>query len=86
MTGDIIANSAITDVLVIIISNSDQLYCLIPRQSNTLYFEDTLTGVSGGEYSVSLFVVEENGLPFSGAAAWPQLVTVTMSKLDITLL
>ena len=82
MTGEIIANSALTGVLVIIISNSEQIYRLIPRQFNELYFEATLAGVAGGEYSVSLFVVEENELPFSGAASWPQLVSVRASKLN----
>ena len=83
MTGDIIANSSVTGVLVIVISNSEQLYRLIPRQFNDLYFEDTLTSVAGGEYSVSLFVVEENELPFNGIASWPKFVAVTMSKLNI---
>ena len=83
VTGDIIANSAVTGVLVIVISNFKQLYHLIPRRSDGLYFEDTVIGVAGGDNSVSLFVVEEDELLINGAASWPQLVSVRTSKFNI---
>ena len=40
-----------------------------------------VTDLLGGNYSISVFVVEENGLPFERVATSPKLVTVETSKI-----
>ena len=40
-----------------------------------------VVGLLGGNYSMSLFVVEENGLPFERVATSPKHVAVESSKI-----
>ena len=41
----------------------------------------SVPGLASGEYGISVFVVEENGLPFERVATSPKLVTVETSKI-----
>ena len=43
----------------------------------------TVTGLSAGQYSVSVFVLEDNGLPFNRSASAPKNITVQNGKGQI---
>ena len=76
MTGDFINGSIATGVLAVIVAESEIFYHLVERGSNEQQFADTIQGVVGGEHSISFFVVEESGLPFSRTASMPTVVAV----------
>ena len=82
MTGDFINGSTATGVLAVFVdfSISEIFYHLIKRGDNEQHFNDTIQGVVGGEHSISLFVVEESGLPFSRTASMPRVVTVAVEN------
>ena len=74
MTGDFIDGSTATGLLIIIYSltnDSDVHYIAGGHNS----------GLADSEYSISVFVVEENGLPFERVATSPKLVAVETSKI-----
>ena len=79
VTGDFINGSSATSVLAIIYStdNRNGVYYTISSLSTA---EETLvTNISGlpsGSYNVSVFVLEENGLPFNRSASTPRSVLV----------
>ena len=87
MTGDFIDGSTATGLLIIIYSltnDSDVHYIYIARGSmlqQSKSVDMNVTGLAGGEYSISVFVVEENGLPFERVATSPKLVAVETSKI-----
>ena len=84
MTGDFINGSTATGVLAMFVdfSTSEIFYHLIKRGNNKQQFDGTIQGVVGGEHSISFFVVEESGLPFSRTASMPKVVTVESSKYN----
>ena len=81
VTGDFINESTATGVLTVSVdfSTSEIFYHLIKRGSEQ-QFSDTIQGVVGGEHSISFFVVEKSGLPFSRTASMPKVVTVKNGK------
>ena len=89
MTGDFIDGSTATGLLIIIYSlrltnDSDVHYISedtgsMLQQSKSV--DINVTGLAVGEYSISVFVVEENGLPFERVAISPKLVVVETSKI-----
>ena len=84
VTGDFMKGSTATGVLAVIISESEIFYHFVERGSNEQQFDGNVLGVVGGEYNISFFVVEENGLPFSRTASTPKVVTVESGKnIDI---
>ena len=73
----LIQGSTATGVLVIVYSQSDDSNNIIHYHSSKqlLFAENQITvnGLTGGQYGVSVFAFE-NRLPFSRAAALPQLL------------
>ena len=80
VTGDFIDGSTATGLLIIIYSltnDSDVHYIAggsTSQQPRNVHV--SVPGLAGGEYSISVFVVEENGLPFERVATSPKLVAV----------
>ena len=85
MTGDFIDGSTATGLLIIIYSlTNDSNVHYITRGSTSQQPRNvhvSVPGLAGGEYGISVFVVEENGLPFERVATSPKLVTVETSKI-----
>ena len=80
MTGDFIEGSTATGVLVAILTTSENLYLhLITRDGDQLQF-GAVSDVVGGQYFVSVFVMEQTGLPFNRTAVVPHIVSVMNSK------
>ena len=74
MTGDFIDGSTATGLLIIIYS--------LTNDTNVHYITGgSISGLAGGVYKTSVFVVEENGLPFERVATSPKLVAVETSKI-----
>ena len=69
VTSDFIDGSTATGLLIIIYSltNDSDVHYIVGGHNS---------GLAGGEYSISVFVVEENGLPFERVATSPKLVAV----------
>ena len=74
VTGDFIDGSTATGLLIIIYSltNDTNVHYIVGGHNS---------GLAGGEYKTSVFVVEENGLPFERVATSPKLVAVETSKI-----
>lgn len=64
------------------IQTNSELYNfhILHRQENQLHFNDFISNVAGGCHSVSIFVLEGNGLPFNRSATIPQKLTVNGGK------
>ena len=75
-SGDFINGSKATGVLAVVLSTSKVLYHLVQREGSGLHVDDIITNVAGGDHVVSVFVVEENGLPFTRTASTPRVVSV----------
>ena len=80
MNGTFTDDSTATGVLVIVSSDSEVIYHKATREGSDKIKEVVISGLVGGEYSISVFVVEDNGLPFERVATLPQLVAVERSK------
>ena len=81
VTGNFIDGSTATGVLVVdlIPTATCELcyhYHLIQRNGEVTQVEGRITDVVGGEHSISVFVVENNGLPFNRTASTPQIVFI----------
>ena len=74
VTGDFIDGSTATGLLIIIYSANNTEYQLFQVR---VKLEAVISGLLGGNYEVSVFVVEENGLPFSRAASKPKQITIS---------
>ena len=81
VTGSFTDDSTATGVLVIVIGDSEVIYHKASRDGTDKIKETLITGLAGVEYSISVFVVEENGLPFERVATSPKLVDVNKSKI-----
>ena len=87
MTGDFIDGSTATGLLIIIYSltNDSDVHYIYIAEGSTLQqsksVDMNVTSVAGGVYVISVFVVEENGLPFERVAMSPKLVAVKTSKI-----
>ena len=77
--GRFVDHSPSTGILVIVSGDSDTRYHMSSRCGSGSH-EVTVSGLAGGEYTVSVFVVEENGLPFERAAIIPEHLSVENSK------
>ena len=83
VTGDIINGSMSRGMLVIAYSLSDETntyYNLTTFLPDQVRVNTILMGLRSGQYQVSLFVIEESGLPFSRAAATPRALQVEGKK------
>ena len=81
VTGSFTDDSTATGVLVVVIGDSEVIYHKASRDGTDKIKEILITYLAGGEYSISMFVVEENGLPFERVATSPKLVIVETSKI-----
>ena len=74
MTGDFISGSSAIGILAIVYSNDSNIhYKFLPHSEIPM---GIVSGLLDGQYEVSIFVVEENGLPFSRSATIPRNVTL----------
>ena len=83
VTCDIINGSMSKGILVIAYSLTDETnthYNLTTFLPDQVRVNTMLMGLPAGQYQLSLFVVEESGLPFSRAAATPRAVQVEGKK------
>ena len=80
VTGRYTEGSPATGVLVMVSNGTAVYYHNATRDGSDIIQEATITGVASGEYNVSVFVVEENGLPFERAASSPRPLVVEKSK------
>ena len=79
VTGDIISESTLRGILVIAYSltnDTNTHYMLNTFLPDQLRVNAMLMGLPAGQYQLSLFVIEQSGLPFSRAAATPKSVQV----------
>ena len=75
MTGDFIEGSTATGILAAVHTIHGIQFFLFTGGNATI------TNLVGGQYRVSLFVIEaESGLPFNRTAMIPQLVSVASGK------
>ena len=81
VTGSFTDDSTATGVLVIVFGDSEVIYHKASRDGTDKIKTTLITGLAGGEYSISVFVVEENGLPCERVATSPKLVAVETSKI-----
>lgn len=78
LTGDFISGSSATGTLIIVYSpnnNSNIHYWFISRSDFTMPVT-TVNGLPSGHYKATVFVVEDNGLPFNKSAIQPRNVSV----------
>ena len=80
VTGQYLQRSTASGVLTITVSSKEIFYDLLPRQVPDLNFENIISGLPGGEHTISLFVVKEDGLPFERVATRPRSINVLNSK------
>ena len=80
VTGSFTSDSTASGVVVIIGSNSNVYYHMSKRDREDTQ-ETVISGIAGGNYSVSIFVVEDNGLPFETVATTPSALSVEKSNL-----
>jgi hypothetical protein len=79
VTGDFINGSSANSILAIIYSTDSRNDVYYKISSPSTAEEKLVTNISGlpsGLYNVSVFVLEENGLPFSRSATTPRSVLV----------
>lgn len=81
VTGDFIDGSTAAGILVVVSGIDLEIgYNLILRKSGELQLEGSVSGLIGGEYNNSIFVVEEDGLPFRRVATGLKSVLVGNGK------
>ena len=77
--GDFVTGTSATGVLVIIYSNELTRYHLAPRGGYSR-LDTTVPSLPNGVYKVSVFTVDENGIPFERVVKRPIAVNVTTIK------
>ena len=84
VTGYFINNSAANAIFVIVYSNSckddSNVYYMFSPHSIEEKLVTNVRGLPSGQYNVSVFVVEENGLPFNRSATTPRNVSVVSGQ------
>ena len=80
VTGDFVQGSVATGALVIVYSQSDDsdIYYQSSEHDDQ-HMEITVNELTGGQYGVSVFVLE-NGLPFSRAASLPWMLYINTTQ------
>ena len=76
VTGEFIQESMATGVLVTIVNATNFEHHLISRDDSGNGIDDDISGLPGGQYTVSVFVVSEDGRPFERVATKPRRITV----------
>ena len=84
MTGDFIPGSSAIGILIVVYSaNNDSNNIMIKyhfMHRSNIYRTITMTNLPSGQYEVSVFVVEENELPFNRSATTPRNVSLVEGK------
>ena len=83
MTGDFIPGSSSIGILIVVYSadnDSNMIKYHFVHRSN-IRRTITMTNLPSGQYKVSVFVVEGNGLPFNRSATIPRNVSLVEGKL-----
>ena len=75
VTGEFIQESMATGVLVAVVNATYSEHHLISRDHGN-GIDGVISGLSGSQYTVSVFVVREDGLPFHRAATKPRRTSV----------
>ena len=76
ISGNFIPDSSAVGVLVAVSNTSEISFHLLRREGNMLHNKGVLSNVRGGQHIVSVFVVDQTGLPFSRTATIPQSVDI----------
>ena len=80
LTGNFINGLAARAILAVVysdsLSDSNVYYMFSPLSIKEEKLITNVSGLPSGMYSVSVFVVEDNGLPFNRSAATPRNVSV----------
>lgn len=76
ITGYFIPDSPAIGVLVAILNTTEISFHMLRREGNELHNEGVLSNVKGGQHMVSVFVMEQTGLPFNRAVTMPQNVLI----------
>lgn len=79
VTGDVIDTLSSIGILIIVYSLTDDCntyYNYFPYPLSLLGASFTVEGLPTNRYGVSIFVTEENGLPYFRAAATPRKISV----------
>ena len=85
VTGDFIDSSSATSVLAIIYSADSRnniYYVISPLSTEEETLMTNISGLPSGQYNVSVFVLEENDLPFNRSASTPRSVLVGENQGD----
>ena len=87
VVGDFISGSLAIGILVIVYSPNNGTtiqYWFIPRSATSIPMT-VVSGLPGGHFTATVFVVEDNGLPFSRSAMAPINISVCegMHKLCV---
>ena len=76
VTGEFIQESMATGVLVAVINATYSEHHLISRDDSRNGIDGVISELPGGQYTVSVFVVSEDGLPFHRVATKPRRTSV----------
>lgn len=76
MFGGFIDGSTATGALVLASNGSENFYHFMSRKGNKVLVEDSVLGLAGGRYVISVFTVMKDGLPFQRAVTTPTVVSV----------
>ena len=78
VTGNFTDDSSGSGILVIITNQFDVHYHKAKR--NGILMSTLIIGIPGGNCTVSVFVIEENGMPFERVATLPRPLAVETGK------
>ena len=76
VTGDFIQGSSATGVVIADLASSQIQFYLLTREQDQLKLDGTISNLVSGQHTVSAFVMDESGLPFTRTATIPQNVIV----------
>ena len=76
VTGDFIDDSTATGVLITVVNKTNTLLHTITKKSGQNDVGGAIVGLTRGQYTVSVFVVDSDGVPFSRVAIKPRKVFV----------
>lgn len=78
MTGNVTENSTAIGMLICIRNDSMYFEC---RQGQS----EVIVELSSGEYNITVFAIEEDGLPFERAVTLTRTVQITEGSMEIDL-
>ena len=80
MTGQFISGSSATSVFIIVYSRNNDSNTHYQFMSHSCVPMTTVNGLPGGQYEVSVFIVDVNGLPFHRSAISPRNMSILEGK------